>query len=500
LLTARIGDETYQYLGDMETYFLPFRKKTIGINQYFDSPYGRKRIIYADWTASGRLYRPIEARLSHQIGSFFANTHTESNVTSTAMTYAYKQACSIIKRHVNASKHDVLIMDGFGMTSVVNKLQRILGLRLPESFKDKIDISPEDRPVIFITHMEHHSNHTSWLETIGEVVVLEPDTDGTVSPERLERQLKNYQNRKFKIGSFTACSNVTGVQTPYYQLARKMHEHGGICFVDFSASAPYADINMHPASALEKLDGIFFSPHKFLGGPGSSGVLIFDSRLYANATPDKPGGGTVLWTNPWGDHKYIPNIEEREDGGTPGILQGIKTALAIKLKERMGTGNILRREKELVDILFSGMREVPGLLILDGHITERLGIFSFSVEGIHYNLIAKLLNDRFGFQVRGGCSCAGTYGHYLFDIDPVESKKIMSEVLGGDLSSKPGWVRFSVHPTMTNREVYEFIWAMKLIVEHSEEWQKEYWYDSKTNDFYHVNDERTDIEERFGLD
>lgn len=500
MITAKIGNETYRFFEELEMYFLQFRKNIVGNEQSFISPYGEKRMIYADWIASGRLYRPIETKICDEFGPFFANTHTESNITSSVMTLAYKQAQKIIKKHVHADEHDVIIMDGSGMTGVVNKLQRMMGLRWPEIAKDKVTIAEENRPIIFITHMEHHSNHLSWLETIGEIIIVEPDEEGRVSIEQLELLLEKYRHRKWKIGSFTACSNVTGIQTPYHRLARKMHEYGGICFVDFSASAPYVDIDMHPPSPLEKLDGIFFSPHKFLGGPGSSGVLIFDSRLYSNEVPDKPGGGTVLWTNPWGEHQYIHNIEMREDGGTPGILQTIKAALCIKLKEQMGTINILRREKELMDILMPGLKSVPKLHVLAGHIPERLGIVSFFVEGIHYNLIVRLLNDRFGFQVRGGCSCAGTYGHYLFQIDQSASHMIASQINKGDFSSKPGWVRFSVHPTMSNREVYEFITAMHRIIENISEWKKEYIYDCETNDFYYIDYKKRDMDSVFCLD
>ncbi|WP_081413259.1 aminotransferase class V-fold PLP-dependent enzyme [Aneurinibacillus terranovensis] len=478
---------------------MSFRKNIIGAEQTFISPFGRKPVIYADWTATGRLYRPIESKIIDDFGPFIANTHTESNITGTIMTLAYKQAQAIIKNHVDADEHDVIIMDGSGMTAVVNKLQRILGLRLPETLRNKVKVTEEERPVIFVTHMEHHSNHTSWLETIGDVVIMAPRSNGTVNVQQLEQLLHKYNHRKLKIGSFTACSNVTGIQTPYHELARKMHEHGGICFVDFSASAPYVDINMHPASPLEKLDGIFFSPHKFLGGPGSSGVLIFDSRLYSNQVPDKPGGGTVTWTNPWGYHHYFPDIEVREDGGTPGILQGIKSALCIKLKEQMGTDNMVRREKGMVEVLLTKLNKIPRLHVLAGHITERLGIISFIVEDVHYNLIVKLLNDRFGIQVRGGCSCAGTYGHYLLNIDQTTSKKITDKIDQGDFSTKPGWVRFSIHPTMTNREIDTFLQAMRFITENIADLKNDYVYDPETNDYYYIRHKRFDMEGAFRL-
>jgi selenocysteine lyase/cysteine desulfurase len=497
MITANIGSKTYRIPDNLEEYFQTFRSQVIGVNQEFDSPFGENRIIYADWTASGRLYRPIEQKISEVFGPFMANTHTESNITSLMMTGIYNQSRKIIKEHVHADRHDGLILDGFGMTSVMNKFQRMLGMRVHEQWKARLQLSENERPVIFITHMEHHSNQTSWLETMGDVVVISPDADGSVDINQLVRLLHLYKNRKMKIGSFTACSNVTGIQTPYHQLAKIMHQHGGICVVDFAASAPYATIDMHPMDPLEKLDAVFFSPHKFLGGPGSSGVLVFDTRLYTNHVPDHPGGGTVTWTNPWGGHQYYTDIELREDGGTPGILQAIRTALCLNLKNQMGVDNILKREKEQLSILLPKLTEIPGLHLLDGHKLDRLGIVSFYLENIHYNLIVRLLNDRFGIQVRGGCSCAGTYGHYLLQIDKESSKKISAKIKQGDMSEKPGWVRFSLHPIMTNEEILLFVNAINDITDNIKEWKEDYIYDPVSNDYFFINHQRSDMASLF---
>jgi selenocysteine lyase/cysteine desulfurase len=493
MITANIGSNSFRYPETLEEYFQPFRSYVIGLNQEFDSPYGKKKIIYADWTASGRLYQPIEEKISVDFGPFMANTHTESNITSLMMTRLYKQSKKIIKEHVNADKHDVVILDGFGMTSVVNKLQRILGLRVPEIWRKHLQLPERERPVIFMTHMEHHSNQTSWLETLGEVILVNPDREGRVDLNHLEQLLHVYKDRQLKIGSFTACSNVTGVQTPYYKLAKLMHQHGGLCFVDFAASAPYVEINMHPEDPLEKLDAIFFSPHKFLGGPGTSGVLVFDSRIYTNKVPDHPGGGTVFWTNPWGEHKYFDDIEMREDGGTPGILQSIRTALCLNLKSKMGINHILKREKEQLSLLFSGLEKLPEVHILAENIKDRIGIVSFYIKNIHYNLIVLLLNDRYGIQVRGGCSCAGTYGHYLLNIDKSTSKQISEKITHGDLSTKPGWVRFSIHPIMTDEEIRTFIQAIREIIVNVDEWKKDYVYDPASNDYFYIDHQREDM-------
>ncbi len=473
---------------NLEEYFEPFRRKTIGYGKEFKTNFGLKKIVYADWIASGRLYSEIEEKIANQFGPFVGNTHTETSVTGTSMTKAYHYSHEIIKRHVNASEKDIIITAGFGMTAVINKFQRILGLKAPEQLLPYIKLPEELKPVVFITHMEHHSNQTSWLETLADVEIIEPTDEGLVDYEYLEELLEKHKNRKLKIGSFTACSNVTGIQTDYYRLAKTMHRHNGICFIDFSASAPYVDINMHPEDPEERLDAIFFSPHKFLGGPGSSGVLIFNSDLYTRKVPDNPGGGTVDWTNPWGQHKYIDDIEKREDGGTPGFLQSIKAALAIRLKEEMGTEKMQMRERELLNIIWDEMENIPKLHLLADRHRDRLAVLSFFVEDLHYNLIVKLLNDIYGIQVRGGCSCAGTYGHYLLHIDPTRSKKITNQINHGDFSSKPGWVRLSLHPSMTDEEVRYILNAIEEIIEKGHSWEKLYTYNPHTNEFIHKNE------------
>jgi selenocysteine lyase/cysteine desulfurase len=471
----------------LEEYFNKFRVNIIGVDHEFSSPYGEKKILYADWIASGRLYAPIEERIIKDFGPLVGNTHSESSITGTSMTKAYHDAHRIIKDHVNASPTDVIITPGFGMTTAVNKFQRILGLKVCEQLLPYLNLPDNDRPIVFVTHMEHHSNHTSWLETIADVVVIEPDSHGLIDISQLEKLLYLYRGRSLKIGAFTAASNVTGIRTDYHALAKIMHQNDGYCFVDFAASAPYVDIDMHPSDPEEKLDAVFFSPHKFLGGPGSSGVMVFDSGLYNIKVPDHPGGGTVDWTNPWGMHKYINDIEVREDGGTPGFLQAIKSALAIKLKDVMGIENILKREAELLNIAFNEFKKMPSVHILAQEHEERLGVISFYAEDIHYNLIVKLLNDRYGIQVRGGCSCAGTYGHYLLHVDPTRSKRITDKINAGDLSEKPGWVRLSLHPTMLDDEVYFIMNAISEIIKNHDKWVFDYTYSAQTNEFYHLS-------------
>ncbi|HXB45304.1 MAG TPA: aminotransferase class V-fold PLP-dependent enzyme [Puia sp.] len=491
----------------LENLFSAYRNNIIGQRKYFESPFGRKEIVYADWTASGRAYKPIEECIQNEIMPFVANTHTETTVTGTLMSKAYETAKAIVKKHVHANSDDALIFCGSGMTAAVNKLQRILGLRMPERVKDYmikgndfLRVDEALRPIVFVTQMEHHSNQISWLETIASVEIIRNDENGNVDLEYFRSLLKQFRGRKNKIAAITACSNVTGIQTPYHAIAKLVHEYGGICCVDFACSAPYVDINMHPEERNAHLDAIYFSAHKFLGGPGTPGVLIFNKKMYPNMIPDQPGGGTVVYSNPWKVHDYITNIEQREDGGTPPFLQGIKAAMCVRLKEEMGVENMLKREEEMLKIIFARFSGMKTVHLLEENVKNRLGVVSFIVNGAHYNLIVKLLNDRFGIQTRGGCSCAGTYGHMLLQVNKTRSFEILNLIRSGYLFFKPGWIRLSVHPTMTNAEIDFIMDAIELTASHFREWINDYSYDPESNEYSFkgvVPTEQAKIEEWF---
>lgn len=471
----------------MEKYFKQFSKNIIGINAKFVNPYGKKKnVIYADWVASGRLYDPIEKKLLKKFYPYVGNTHTETNITGKGMTIAYHKAKQIIKKHVNAGENDILLAAGAGMTGVVNKFQRMLGYKIHEKYTDKLSIAEEDRPIVFITHMEHHSNQVSWLETICDVKIVDADENGLVSPDNFKKTVEEYSNRKTKIAAITACSNVTGIITPYHEIAEIIHNAGGSVFVDFACSAPYVSIDMHPENPDQSLDAIFFSPHKFLGGPGTPGIIVFNKKFYDNKIPDEPGGGTVDWTNPWGEHKYHNDIEAREEGGTPPFLQTIRASLCVKLKEKMGCENIKKREEELIDIVWKPLNSIKNLHILANNIKDRLGVISFYIDDLHYNLGVKILNDKFGIQVRGGCSCAGTYGHFLLGVDKDTSHKITEKINKGDMSDKPGWIRLSLHPTMTDKEAEYIVKSIKDVAKNHQKYSKDYINKKSCNEiFFH---------------
>lgn len=485
----------------------------VGQDVIFDTPFGKELLLYFDWTASGRISPEVEKFLMEKVYPWMANTHTETAEAGRTMTGLYEQARQIVKNHVGANEDDVLLFAGQGMTGAVTKFQDILNLRkkpvsqgllalrdsLPEDRRALVDellpalmeVEKQQRPVVFVTRLEHHSNDISWRECDCEVVHVPNGQDGLPDLAALEILCEEYAGRSL-IGAFTACSNVTGVITPYHQMAKIMHQNAGKCFVDFAASAPYTEINMHPDDPEKDLDGAYFSLHKFLGGPGSSGVLIFNRNLYDREIPTVPGGGTVTSTSP-SHQSYIgqasvKQIQAREDGGTPPILQVMRAGAAITLKEKMGAENMKAREEYLINKAMDRLSTIPGLRIFHGENRERYGMISFEVDNVHYNLLAALLNDRFGIQVRGGCSCAGTLGHDLFGIDEDKSAEMIERIDAGDLSCKPGWLRLSLHPTMTNLELEFVLRAIEQTAAMAPQWSRDYQFDSSTAG-WHFNGE-----------
>lgn len=459
---------------DLEKHFEGFRASIIGREAPFDTPHGRMKKLYADTTASGLPDARVESAIM-RMKLDYANTHTQSNHTGETTTKRYHEAGKIIKGHVNAGPDDLLITAGSGMTEVLNKLARIMGVK--EKAKNT---------TVFITHMEHHSNILPWRESEAMVITIPPDESGLPDVSALDDLCRRYASRKL-IGSFIAASNVTGVRTPYKELAKIMHKHGGVCIVDFAACAPYDHIDMHPKETGADLDAIVFSPHKMQGGTEATGILVYNKNLRVHDKPDRPGGGTVDMVDPWGGHLYTQNLEDLEDGGTPAILGRIRAALAIKLKEEMGVDNITKREEELIKLFFNQLEKESGVKILESHNKNRVGIVAFNIEGVPYGLATRLLNDRFGIQVRGGCSCAGPYGHYLLNIKEENSRNFSEQLKRTcDASSKPGWVRVSLPPTLKNNEVARITDAIKEIRDKARQWREDYRQVAKSPEFEYV--------------
>ncbi len=473
------------------------RESVIGRNDVVDGPFGPRRVTYADYTASGRSLTFVEDYIRNQVLPLYANTHTESSGTGLQTTRFREEARGIIRRCVKATDEHAILFCGSGSTGAIDLMTRVLGIRIPEKLDDRyglIDqIPPDERPVVFIGPFEHHSNELPWRESIADIVVVPEDSDGHVDLGALDAALTRFADRSLKIGSFSAASNVTGITTDTAAVASLLHRHGALSFWDVAAAAPYVGISMTPISDTEPLsykDAIFVSPHKMIGGPGTPGLLVARKDLFTNRVPAVPGGGTVAFVNPDG-HRYLDDIEQREEGGTPSIIGSIRAGLSFALKESVGIEAIREREESFIKRAIESWSANPNIEILGNPDADRLSIVSFVIRHgdlrIHHNFIVALLNDLFGVQSRGGCSCAGPYGHRLLGIDIETSREYEREISRGCEGIKPGWVRVNFN-YFISEQVFKFILrAVHLVADHGWRMVPEYRFDPMTALWTHVD-------------
>ncbi len=447
------------------------RDSVIGSDTAVLTPFGERLVTYADYTASGRSLTFVEDFIRDQVLPLYANTHTETSGTGRQTTRFREDARSIVRRCVggNPTEHAV-IFAGSGSTGAIDRLITILGIRVPAELDDKFELSSHiaqnERPVVFVGPYEHHSNELGWRESIADVVEIKEDADGHVDMEDLERKLEEFADRTLKIGSFSAASNVTGIITDTSAISQLLHLNGALSFWDFAAAAPYVDIEMRSpvTDGGDYKDAIFISPHKFIGGPGTPGVLVARKDLLHNRVPSVPGGGTVTYVNP-DRHSYLRDPEHREEGGTPAIVESIRAGLVFRLKETVGAAQIRQLEHSFITRAIGSWSANPAIEILGNPDADRLSIVSFVIKApahlghtryLHHNFVVAVLNDLFGIQARGGCSCAGPYGHRLLGIDLERSHQIESEVANGCEVIKPGWVRINFNYFISEDE-FEFL-------------------------------------------
>ncbi|GAU42755.1 hypothetical protein TSUD_77920 [Trifolium subterraneum] len=472
------------------------RSQIVGNDAEFDSLFGRRKLVYADHTASGRSLRYNENFIINYLLPFYGNTHTCDSYVGSRTTKMLHEANEYIKKCLGGGEGDAIIFCGSGTTAAIKRLQEVMGIAVPSILRERMlrCLSKEEKWVVFVGPHEHHSNLLSWRQSLAEVVEIGLDDKGLLDMEALKLQLEAYKNtNRPLLGSFSACSNVTGIYLDTRDIAKLFHRYKGYACFDFAASGPYVEIDMR-SGEIDGYDAVFLSPHKFLGGPDSPGVLLMNKALYrlGSSPPSTCGGGTVTYVNAFNekDTLYMENIEERENGGTPPIIQTVRAALAFWVKEYIGYKEIEKREQLYINKALKRLVTNPNIKILGNLNAKRQAILSFLIysttnscsstewrsdssqeneelnlwqemgsqrgKPLHGPFVAALLNDLFGIQARGGCACAGPYGHDLLNINKSQSLAIRSSVQEGYIGVKPGWTRVSF-PYYMSEEDFEYI-------------------------------------------
>ena len=485
-----MGESPYNVQMD----FAALRADLIGQDVVIRTPFGVRQVTYADYVASGKPLRSVERRIEELVLPLYANTHTEDSATGAHSTNLTHQAQVYIREQLGGDETCKVVFCGSGSTAAVRRMQDILGLNVGSAHRDTVlkALPVDQRPVVFVGPYEHHSNEVSWRETLAEVVEIPLCSKGNLDLEALVAALRKpeFAGRP-KIGSFSAASNVTGLLTDTRTVARVLHAHGAHAFFDFAASGPYVQIDMKPGQP-DGYDAVFLSPHKFVGGPGTPGLLCFQQHLYQLQTPTTAGGGTVKYVSRTGQ-VYLDDIEAREDAGTPAILGKIRTALAFRVKEQLGVKNLTVREHELFRRALARLQAQPRVRLLGNVDASRLAFLSFvmttsSGTQLHPRLVVRLLNDLFGIQARGGCACAGPYGHVLLEIDDDHSERFMQCALNNLDGIKPGWTRLNLAPWATDAEVDFILSAVEFLAEYGERFVALYDFDWHTGAWTHPED------------
>ncbi|WP_439123618.1 aminotransferase class V-fold PLP-dependent enzyme [Marivita sp.] len=458
------------------------RSGLIGDGIKIDGPFGPKPLVYADYVASGRALDQVEDFIRYKVLPYYANSHTQASYCGSYVTRLREAARSEVARMTGVGAGESVVFTGSGSTAAINRIVALLDIaRL---------VAQGRRISVLVGPYEHHSNLLPWRESGGTVIEIPEGASGGPCIDALSRALDEAAGADLVVGTFSAASNVTGIVTDIDAITRLLKSRGALAVWDYGCGAPYMAMDMKSGTDAAK-DAIVFSPHKFPGGPGASGVMIVRNAVVSRCTPSLPGGGTVSFVSPWG-HTYSDRIEAREEAGTPNVIGDIRVALAMLVKEALGQDWLDARQNHLRQRAEAVWSRNPRLQMLGLAQPNALPIFSFRVrdgEGgyVHQQFFTRLLSDAAGVQARGGCACAGSYAHRLLHLDQTQSESLKRAISEGCELEKPGWVRLNLSALMTNEKADYVIQSVDALAFSASDYQSGYRADPATARFFPVD-------------
>lgn len=443
-------------------------KGLVGATARVSGPFGSKPLVYADYVASGRALHQVEHFVLEEVLPFYANSHTEASFCGAAMTRMRREARAVIGGLCGCTDQHAVIFTGSGATAGLNRLVSLLGVT--------DTLAAGGRVRVIIGPYEHHSNILPWRESGAQVVEIAEAATGGPDLAQLAQVLQD-TSFDLTICTLSAASNITGIISDVAAITALVKAAGAKMVWDYAGAGPYLPIAMAGAEQAQ-IDAIVVSPHKFIGGPGASGVLLVRRDAVVTRKPTWPGGGTVKFVSPH-SHDYSDNLEAREEAGTPNVVGDIRAALAFLVKDAIGAQAMAERNLELTRRAFSAWQGIPQLHLLGLTAPQRLPIFSFQVSDgkggyVHQQLVTRMLSDRFGIQARGGCACAGPYVHRLLEIDEHGSQAIRQAILSGNEIHKPGFTRLNFSVLLSDEKVQFILDAVAQLARDAAEFEVHY--------------------------
>ena len=408
---------------------------------------GTRRYVNLDYAASAPALQAVHDAVEELLG-WYSSVHRGAGFKSRASTAAYEGARESIHRFVNARDDDAVIITR-NTTDSINLLAGTL---------------PAGTHIVAFAG-EHHANLLPWKRCAGVRYLPVPETPAEMlaTLEETLRALPDCQDPH--LVAVTGASNVTGEIWPVAEIARVAHENGARLLVDAAQLAPHAPIDM----TRDGIDYLAMSGHK-LYAPYGAGALIGERDWLSAGDPFLRGGGAVKLVTV--DETLWAELPDRQEAGSPNVIGAVALGVACDTLASAGMERIAAEERALLDYARTTLGEIPEFEHYRVWAAEhpRVGLLTFNLRGVPYDLLAAVLSAEYGVGIRHGCFCAHPLMMRLLKVDDVESHRLVDELRAGHHERLPGAARMSLGLGSTTADVDFFADALRAIAAHGPRW------------------------------